>query len=87
MTIEQYLRLKGRRAYIMLCLEWANGEYACDLTYELQGIDRILANFEPVTRREAYDEGAYTFTPPYVTYGWTDDDWMRYVTYTVPVKD
>lgn len=45
---------------------------------------------KPMTRREAYAKGLYTisreaFSGP--TFNWTDEDWMKVVTYTVPVVD
>ena len=40
-----------------------------------------------MTKEQAYDAGLYKFSPPPVcTIRWTKADWMKAVTYTVPVK-
>ena len=44
----------------------------------------------PMTRREAYAAGLYTLSRQLceaVTVNWTDEDWMRAVTYTVPIRE
>jgi hypothetical protein len=40
------------------------------------------------TASEAYDAAEFVFrAPPVPTVRWTREDWMDYVTYTVPISD
>lgn len=44
----------------------------------------------PMTRQEAYEKGYYTISRELIsgpTFAWTDEDWMKAVTYTVPIVE